>query len=113
MYSKEVAIEKAKKFVEQIMALGIPIEKAFCFGSYAKNEMREDSDIDVVLVSPVFSGFGYEDRQKFSKINIQKQFVDIETKTYSSIYFQQGDPFIQEILSTGINLMESEVSNNK
>lgn len=108
MYSRELAIEKAKKFVTQIIANGIPIEKAILFGSYSKNTMNEDSDIDVALVSPVFSGFGYEDRKFFSKINIQSAFMDIETKTYSSKYFEQGDPFIEEILRTGTNLIDNE-----
>jgi len=51
--------------------------------------------------------FGFEDRKLFSKINIQKPFVEIETRTFSTEYFEAGDPFISDILKTGIELYKS------
>lgn len=105
MYSTEMALNKAKDFVNLIILEGVPIEKAFLFGSYSKNETNSDSDIDVALISSFFTGFGFEDRKYFSNIITQKPFLEIETKTYSSEYFLKGDPFTQEILKTGINII--------
>lgn len=48
------AIEIVKKFVANLNQAGYLIEKAFLFGSYARNEARENSDIDVLLVSEIF-----------------------------------------------------------
>ncbi|MBI5538417.1 MAG: nucleotidyltransferase domain-containing protein [Bacteroidia bacterium] len=33
---------------------GIPVKKAFLYGSYARGEATEYSDIDIMLVSPLF-----------------------------------------------------------
>jgi len=35
---------------------GIPIQKVYLFGSQAKGTARIDSDIDLLVVSPAFSG---------------------------------------------------------
>jgi predicted nucleotidyltransferase len=102
MLTREDAITKARRFAKEITLLGISLDNVVLFGSYTKNNQREDSDIDIALVSSAFSGFGYEDRKLFSKINIRKEFLDIETKTYSTDYFLKGDPFVDEIKSTGI-----------
>ncbi len=83
------------------------MDKVILFGSHAKGRPNPDSDIDVVLVSDIFTGFGFEDRKYFSKINIRREFVDIETKTYPSQYFEKGDPFINEISKSGIELFSS------
>ncbi len=40
---------------------------------------------------------------KSSAINIVSNFV-IETKTYPTDYFEKGDPFIDEIKKTGIEI---------
>jgi len=107
MLTKEDAIAKVRSFIDALLASGIPLDKVILFGSHAKRRQNPDSDIDVVLVSNIFTGFGFEDRKYFSKINIRKEFVDIETKTYPSQYFEKGDPFIKEISKSGIEPFNS------
>ncbi len=104
MLTREIAIETAKTFVNELLSNGIKLDKALLFGSYAKNYQNESSDIDVALVSEMFTGFGFEDRKYFSRINIKKEFIDIETKTYATKYFESSDPFIEEIKKTGIEI---------
>ncbi len=104
MFTREDVINKVKSFIGEILAQGIPLQKAILFGSYAKNNQRENSDIDVALISDIFTGFGFEDRKYFSRINNKDVYVDIETKTYSTNYYILGDPFIVEINSTGVEL---------
>jgi uncharacterized protein len=104
MLTREDAIERVKKFTKELIETGMPLDKVILFGSYAKNSQQEYSDIDVALVSTIFSGFGFEDRKYFSNINNKKSFIDIETKTYPSNYFLKGDPFIVEINKTGIEI---------
>ena len=107
MVKREDIIENVRSFVQEIILSGVPIDKAILFGSYSKNNFKVDSDVDVALVSPNFNGFGYEDRKFFSKINIKKEFATIETTTFPSSYFANGDPFIDEILKTGIVVYSS------
>jgi len=108
MAARKDIINKVQEFTTQLLASGLPLDRVVLFGSQAKGTATEDSDVDVALVSSIFSGFGYEDRKHCSKINIQKQFVEIEIRTFSTKYFEAGDPFISEILKTGIELYKSK-----
>ena len=106
MFSREFAIENSKSFIDELLSLGIHLRKAILFGSYVKNEQNRDSDIDLALIANEFTGFGYDDRKYFAKINIKKPYTLIQTKTYSTEYFEKGDPFISEIVKTGIVLYQ-------
>ncbi|GAI21677.1 unnamed protein product, partial [marine sediment metagenome] len=53
MASKEI-IGKVKKYIEILNQSGLKIDKAFLYGSTARNEEGRDSDIDVMLVSRDF-----------------------------------------------------------
>ncbi|MBM2813671.1 MAG: nucleotidyltransferase protein [Ignavibacteria bacterium] len=105
MLNRETAIEKVRAFASELSLNGINLDKVILFGSYSINQQKENSDIDVALVSDMFSGFGFEDRKLFSRVNIKKEYIDIETKTYHTKYFIKSDPFIEEIKRTGIEII--------
>ena len=52
--SQADAIAIARAYVSILREAGINIDKAFLYGSHARNEATEDSDIDIMLVSRVF-----------------------------------------------------------
>ncbi len=104
MLTQQVMINKVNNFVSDIIKFGIPLEKAYLFGSYSKSSQNDNSDIDVALVSEVFSGFGYEDRKLFSKICINSEYIDIEPTTISKHTYLIGNPFLDGILKTGIEI---------
>ena len=68
MLTREDAILKVEKFSTEILALGFPLEKVVLFGSFAKGMQNEDSDIDVALVSPSFSGLATKIESFFQKL---------------------------------------------
>jgi uncharacterized protein len=109
MLTRESVIGKVNSFTQELILNGIPIERVILFGSYAKNQQREDSDIDVALFSTVFSGFGFEDKQLFAKINIKKEYVDIEAKTFPSENYYQQTPMAEIIEKTGIEIFNVNV----
>lgn len=47
-------IEKVNRYLLLLKENGIDIDKAFLYGSFAKGEDNENSDIDVLLVSKMF-----------------------------------------------------------
>ena len=104
MPTQKTAITKANNFIKEIKSLGVNLRRAILFGSFADNRQHEWSDIDLLLVADEFTGFGFEDRKLFSRINIKKEYIDIETKTYPTAYFKKGDPFIDHIKHSGIEL---------
>ena len=56
------AINIVRQYVTNLNNGGILIFKAFIFGSYARNQATENSDIDVMLVSEAFDD--YDVKQK-------------------------------------------------
>ena len=57
-------INVLKKYLLALHNSGINLEHAFLYGSYARNEASEESDIDIMLVSDYFDT---ADIYKFSK----------------------------------------------
>lgn len=43
-------------YVKHLKKEGLPVDKAFIFGSYAKRKTHPWSDIDVCIISPKFKG---------------------------------------------------------
>jgi len=102
MLNKETAISKVKAFVDACKERNIFFRKVIIFGSMISGNIHEDSDIDVALVSDGFTGSAYGDWHILSPINIK--FTDIEPHPFPTKYFEQGDPFIDEITRTGIEI---------
>ncbi len=102
MLTREIAINQAKTFVETCIRHGILIEKAILFGSVAKNQIRDYSDIDLALVSSQFSNNFIKNNKITSKINIK--FPLIEVHHFNSDYYENSDPFIEEIKAMGIEI---------
>ncbi len=50
-----------RRYLDTVTRAGIPVEKAVIYGSFSRGEQRKDSDIDVLVISPLF------DRLKESK----------------------------------------------
>jgi len=48
------AINIARIYLSVLYEAGIVIDKAYLYGSYARNEATDDSDIDLLLVSKQF-----------------------------------------------------------
>lgn len=108
MFTQSAAIERVKAFAESIRCQRISLRKVILFGSYARNEQREFSDIDVALVADEFTGFGFQDVGLIGEAISQKLFVDIEPHTFSPEQFTDWNPFVQEIKRTGIVVGEWE-----
>jgi len=106
MLTREIAIEQATNFIIDCMKNGVTIEKAILFGSVAKNEQREFSDIDIALISSQFTKNFITNNKLTAKINIR--FPLIEVHHFNSEYYKQGDPFITEINSTGVEIKWKE-----
>lgn len=99
----ESVIELSKKFIETVRQQGIPIKAAYLFGSWAQGRATEWSDIDLAIVSPIFEGIVFYDRRKldFAVLQIDSS---IEPHPYRPQDFDESDPFVSEILRTGIRI---------
>ena len=99
MFTKKNLTKYISDYILECNKLGIHFKKVILFGSYARNAAHKWSDIDLALVSDNFTGMIIDDNSRISGANIK--FVDIEPHTFNTSYFEEGDPFIEEIIKTG------------
>ncbi|MEP6512887.1 MAG: nucleotidyltransferase domain-containing protein [Parafilimonas sp.] len=79
------------------------LKRAVLFGSYAKNKQTRYSDMDVVLVADEFTGVPSEDAKLFLKA--LRKHSAVQPQTYNTQdFFADKDPFVEEILKTGIEI---------
>lgn len=90
-------------FLEELKRNNIHIEQAILFGSYAQGTYTSWSDIDLALVSSDFEGDRFKDRAKIRRIKL-KISSDLEPIPYLPNEFTADDPFVKQILTTGINV---------
>ena len=102
MFTKKDLIEYISNYLAECNKLGVHFKKVFLFGSYARNTAHKWSDIDLALVSDDFTGLPLDDWDKIAAANIK--YTDIEPHSFNTTYFEESDPFIEEIKKTGTEL---------
>lgn len=103
MVTRKTALNIASDFVEAVRASGFPLKKAILFGSFAREEQHEWSDIDLALVADEFTGVGFFDIRPLLSVKISdRRFSLIEPHTFQTGYFENDDPLVAEIRRTGI-----------
>ena len=100
MVTQQLALAEIKAFVAEMRGLGIRPQQVILFGSYARNEQHEWSDIDVAVVADEFSGFRPQDTRRLSAALWRH--VDIELHPFRPEDFTDWNPFVEEIKRTGI-----------
>ena len=91
-------------YLKALSKNNIPIKEAILFGSYAKGNPREWSDIDIALVSDIFLGNRIDDKDKIRNITLSVS-SEIEVLPFSPKDFNLQNPLAKEILTTGIKLV--------
>lgn len=104
MLTQEVVIEKIKKLKNSFITNGFYFDKMILFGSFSYAKQSEESDIDLAIISSLFTGFAFEDRKLISSFFIDDIYSDIDALTIPSSTFEIGNPFIDEIKATGIEV---------
>ncbi|MCF8261787.1 MAG: nucleotidyltransferase domain-containing protein [Melioribacteraceae bacterium] len=99
MYSRNDLNKLIEKFINRI-SKDYTIDAAYLFGSYANGTAKEYSDIDLAIVSNMFEGSRFFDRQKLAKYVLETS-VDLEIHPYKTEEFTEDDPFVKEIIKTG------------
>lgn len=107
MVQREIR-EIVKKFQRALDAKGIRVGKMILYGSRANGKFREDSDIDVAVVSPDFGRDRFEEGVMLFRIACD---IDprIEPVPISSESYEKDTwvPLIYEIREKGVELRSS------
>jgi len=101
---KEIS-EIVKQYANDVRNV-MTVDRAVLFGSYAKGTASEQSDIDICFFLPSFHGRSRKD--------IIYDLLRISDVSYKGIYFEpiafpsseieRGNPFVMEIINTGIEI---------
>jgi len=80
------------------------VDKVFLFGSYARGNFREGSDIDLAIVSPDFKEEDCIDNMTRLLRKAMRVRADIQTIPFSPEEYNNPKGLMEEIRSTGIEL---------
>lgn len=99
-YEKNSVIQDVKNYIVVLRENGIPVERVLLFGSWARGTAKEDSDVDIALVSSFFTGDRFMDRRKIVPLrrNINN---NIEPIPFSPEDFAAGGVLVDEIRRYG------------
>ena len=91
------------RYIRALKRNKISVDQAVLFGSYARGNFNEWSDIDIALVSDAFEGHWIKDRDKIRAITLSIS-CDIQVLPYRPEDFNSDDPFVREIIETGVRV---------
>lgn len=95
-------INLTKKYLEEVRSLGIQVEKAYLFGSFAKGKVWEGSDVDICIISNDFGKDYHEDKMILNKAALKVN-SRIEPVAYSPDDFSNKyDSLVEEVKRFGI-----------
>ncbi len=101
--NNRIIMEIVQKYVEKICE-NYKIYAIILFGSYAKGTEREDSDIDIAIITDDIENDIFDEELKLMKLRrnidtrIEPHLIRIED------YKNAETPFIQEVIDTGIKV---------
>ncbi|KJS82382.1 MAG: nucleotidyltransferase [Peptococcaceae bacterium BICA1-8] len=93
----------ARQFAELVKSQ-MNIKSVYLYGSVVKGANTEDSDIDIAVIGDDFTDDPIADTFKLMKIR-RKIDNRIEPHPFKSSEFDKSNPFVAEILTTGIKIV--------
>ena len=98
--------EIIKQYKESLRQCGIKVERFILYGSFAQGNPKEDSDIDLVVISESFQKMNLRERLEVLGIGAVRIMKPIEAKGYTpkEIELAPKVSFLGEILKSGINI---------
>ena len=98
---KNAALEILSRFRKAIESQSIRVDKLILFGSYATGANREESDIDVVVISKDFADKDYWERTEILSDAIYEVFEPIEAIALTPEEWEKGESKIVEYAKGG------------
>ena len=99
MLTKRIAIDTAKLFLQELVAMGYNPRKVYLFGSTVKGTTHEYSDIDLAIWDDKFRGSMTLDTKPFLKLLVK--YALLEVHSFNSNDDENSNPFIGVILKEG------------
>ncbi|KPK83585.1 MAG: nucleotidyltransferase [Phycisphaerae bacterium SM23_33] len=98
---KEAVLKIARRFQQALLARGVKASKIILYGSYAKGEHHEGSDIDLVVISNDFADKDYWHRIDVLSDAIYELWEPIEAVAMTPEEWERGDSMIVQLAKDG------------
>jgi len=98
---KSTVLEVIERFRKALAGLGVQASMVVLYGSYARGNWREDSDIDLVVVSPDFEGRRYWQRIELLAKAVYEVWEPIEAVAMTPQEWEKGESMIAQFAREG------------
>lgn len=98
---KRAVLEVIASFKRALESKGIRVNRLILFGSYAFGRYRDDSDIDVVVISEDFNGKDYWERIDILSNAIYEVFAPIEAVAMTPLEWEKGESIVVDFAKRG------------
>ena len=99
---QKAILNTIKEFKKALEAINIHIDQLILFGSHAEGSAREDSDIDLVVISSSFAEKGYWERINILSDAIYQVFEPIEASAFTPDEWKSKKSLITDYAKNGI-----------
>ena len=100
----EIVSAKAIAYAAQVRSV-MPVSKAYMFGSYAKGNASDHSDVDICFFLDSFNGKRRIDIiRELLKLTVGYDDVGFEPVALPSSELDNGNPFAMEVVNNGIEI---------
>ena len=99
---QNAVLKIVRRFKKALESINIRVEQLILFGSHAVNKARDDSDIDVVVISSSFSDKSYWERIDILTEAIYKVFAPIEVIAFTPEEWKSKKSLIVDYAKNGI-----------
>jgi len=96
-------VEKVKNYISFLKENRFNISKVYLFGSYARGNFREDSDIDLAII---MNGLTNSFTMQIQLMKISRKFdTRIEPHPFDEKDFNSSNPFAHEVITSGVRIL--------
>jgi predicted nucleotidyltransferase len=99
---QDAVLRTVRQFKKALESIDIQVEQLILFGSHAAGTAREDSDIDVVVISPSFSDKTYWERIDILTEAIYSVFAPIEASAFTPQEWKSEKSLLVDYARNGV-----------
>jgi predicted nucleotidyltransferase len=99
---QDSALNTVRQFKKALESIDIQVEQLILYGSHAAGTAREDSDVDVVVISPSFSDKSYWQRIDILTEAIYRVFAPIEASAFTPEEWKAEKSLIVDYARNGV-----------
>jgi len=99
---QDAVLDTVRQFKNALESNGVRVERMILYGSHAGGMARWDGDIDVVVVSPSFSGKSYWERIDLLTEAIYQVLAPIEASAFTPEEWKSEKSLIIDFAKNGV-----------